>query len=254
MVLLACVDRLITQLFVWFGAYAFEGDIEPWQADDTEFVDNVPPTHALALTNMGIKFYLNIFFVLFRLLFLQRHAVAVPRRTAAEPIVEPTTGLAAGSGLAAESGLAAGFGLAAESGLAAGSGLATGSGGGYPFSVESFHVEAGVDDFHMIGMYFDIPAGCLLEYKHSYSGYYNNVSQCVYRHFPTYTRRKPVSLAEVSLEDASDLSVLPALKQIYPEIQFAFEDHHFERERVMGRVVVVVVVLVVVVALKVGVA
>jgi hypothetical protein len=32
------------------------------------------------------------------------------------------------------------------------------------------------------------------------------------------------------LEDASNISVLPAIKQIYPEIEFAFEDHHFYRE------------------------
>ncbi|KAJ1465138.1 hypothetical protein T484DRAFT_3639284 [Baffinella frigidus] len=136
---------------------------------------------------MGIKYYLNIFFVLFRLLFLQRHAVEVPVGC------NPTTGC-------------------------------------YPFTIESFHVEAGVDDFHMLGMYFDVPAGCLLEYKHSYSGYYNNVSQCVYRHFPSYKRRIPTSLEDASLPNASDLSILPALKQIYPEIEFAFEDHHFQRD------------------------
>jgi hypothetical protein len=185
--MLQVVDRLVTQLFVWFGYYLFESNIKKWQADDTEFVDGIPPTHALALTQMGIKFYLNIFFVLFRLLFLQRHSIAVP------------TGRNSVSGC-------------------------------YPFAIETFHVEAGVDDFHLLGMYSDIPAGCLLEYKHSYSGFYNNVSQVVYRHFPSYKRRTPRSLADVMLEDASNISVLPAIKQIYPEIEFAFEDHHFYRE------------------------
>ena len=125
--------------------------------------------------------------MLFRLLFLQRHAIAVP------------TGKNSVSGC-------------------------------YPFSIETFHVEAGVDDFHLLGMYCDIPAGCLLEYKHSYSGYYNNVSQVVYRHFPSYKRRLPVSLSDVLCENPTDLFVLPCLKQIYPEIDFAFEDHHFFRE------------------------
>lgn len=185
--LLQIVDRLVTQLFVWFGYYLFEGNIQGWQADDTEFIDSIPPTHALAMTEMGIKFYINIFFVLFRLLFLQRHTIAVPK------LVNDATGC-------------------------------------YPFAIEGFHLEAGVDDFHLLGMYFDIPAGCLLEYKHSYSGYYNNVSQCVYRHFPSYQRRRPVSLSDILSEDAADLSVIPALKQIYPEIEFAFEDHHFYRE------------------------
>jgi len=177
----------VTQLFLWFGYYLFENNIPECKADDQEFVDNIPPTHALAMTEMGIKFYLNIFFVLFRLLFIQRHSIAVP------------------SGKSTHTGC-------------------------YPFSIESFHIEAGVDDFHLLGMYSDIPAGCLLEYKHSYSGYYNNVSQCVYRHFPSYKRRLPLSLVDVLHDECTNLSVLPSIKQIYPEIEFAFEDSHFYRE------------------------
>jgi hypothetical protein len=180
--LLQVVDRMVNQLFVWFTSYMFCSDIPEWQADDREFVDHTPPTHALALTEMGVKFFLNIFFVLYRLLYLQRHAVAAPRRA------------------------------------------------GYPFSVETFHVEAGVDDFHTLGMYHDIPPGCLLEYKHSYSGYFNNVSQVVYRHFPSYKQRQVATIEEVLAHDAPDLCVVPALKQIYPEVEFAFEDHHFSRE------------------------
>lgn len=196
--ILQTVDRLITQLFIWFGAFLFSQNLSTWQADDNDFVGAVPPAQHLALTDMGIKFYLNIFFILFRLLFLQRHSVAVP---VVLPPVPPQS----------------------ENEPNVGDKL-------YPFEIETFHVEAGIDDFHTLGMYFDIPAGCLLEYKHSYSGYYNNVSQCVYRHFPSYKRRLPVSLAEILMKDAHDLSVLPALKQIYPEIEYAFEDHHFHRE------------------------
>jgi hypothetical protein len=181
--LLQVVDRLVNQLFVWFTGYMFCRDIPEWQADDREFVDYTPPTHVLALTEMGAKFFINIFFVLYRLLYLQRHAVAAPRRA-----------------------------------------------GQHPFSVETFHVEAGLDDFHTLGMYHDIPPGCLLEYKHSYSGYFNNVSQVVYRHFPSYKQRQVPTIEEVLAHDAPDLCVVPALKQIYPEVEFAFEDHHFSRE------------------------
>ena len=182
--LLKVVERLITQLLIWFGIFLFASSIPAEHADDTEFVEMTPPTHTFVLTRVGIKFYLNIFFILFRLLFLQRNAVPVPVLQA----------------------------------------------GTHPFDVETFHVEASVDDFYMLGMYVDIPAGCLLEYKHSYSGFYNNVSQCVYRHFPSYQRRPPVSLADLAVPTASDLSLLPALKQIYPEIEYAFEDHHFQIE------------------------
>jgi hypothetical protein len=181
---LKIVERLITQLLIWFGVFLFSNSIPPEQADDTEFVEMSLPTQNFVLTYTGIKFYLNIFFVLFRLLFIQRNAVLIP---------------------------------ALQEGT-------------HPFTVESFHVEASVDDFHMLGMYVDIPAGCLLEYKHSYSGFYNNVSQCVYRHFPSYQRRNPVSIEDVLMPNAADLSILPSLKQIYPEIGYAFEDHHFQKE------------------------
>ena len=40
----------------------------------------------------------------------------------------------------------------------------------------------------------------------------------------------PVTITDVQLDDAPDLSVLPALHQLYPEISFVFEDHHFMRE------------------------
>lgn len=192
--LLPVVERLIVQLFIWFGGYLYSTDIQPLEADDMEFVDNVPAardrpgvsaaTRKLVLTDFGVKYYLNIFFVLFRLLFIQRHAVPVPV-------------------------IAAGV---------------------HSFAIENFHVEASVDDFHMLGMYNDIPSGCLLEYKHSYSGFFNSVSQVVYRHFPAYKRRRPVTLSEVDEPDAPALTVLPPLKQIYPEIAYAFEDHHFQSE------------------------
>ncbi|KAJ1488294.1 hypothetical protein T484DRAFT_1744568 [Baffinella frigidus] len=197
---LQLIERLITQVFIWVGVYIFSDGIQEWQADDNEFIDDVPvlrdnqtrecgggapvATRKLVLTGFGIKFYLNTFYVLFRLLFLERHATPVP--------VIPE--------------------------------------GKHPFAIEKFHVEASVDDYHLIGMYQDIPPGCLLEYKHSYAGYFNSVSQVVYRHFPAYKRRKPVSLEEIEVPGASDLSVLPSLKQIYPEIEYAFEDHHFHRE------------------------
>ena len=181
---LKVVERLVTQILIWFGVFLFASSIPPEQADDTEFVERSPPTHTLVLTGTGIKFYLNILFVLFRLLFLQRNAIIVP-------VIQAGT---------------------------------------YPFAIETFHIEASVDDFHMLGMYVDLPAGCLLEYKHSYSGFYNNVSQCVYRHFPSYQRRTPVSITDIVLQTASDLSLIPSLKQIYPEIEYAFEDHHFQIE------------------------
>lgn len=226
--ILQTVDRLVTQLFIWFGSFLFSNDIEPWQADDTDFVEYVAPTQAMALTNMGIKFYLNIFFVLFRVLFIQRHAVVVQKQGYSDNINSQTsdnTHDQEGGDTNGQSVENSHFQQIHDLNNENPKEIIQ-----YPFEIETFHLEAGIDDFHMLGMYFDIPAGCLLEYKHSYSGYYNNVSQCVYRHFPSYKRRKPVSIEDVIHRNASGLSVLPALKQIYPEIGFAFEDHHFERD------------------------
>ena len=219
LLLLQTVDRLVMQLFLWFGQYLFDDNIHESRADDIDFVDSTPPRHTLKMTNMAIKYYLNIFFVMFRLLFLERNAVSVPATTAPAAAGSPKGGSPTGGSPTGESPTGE---------------LPT----GVPpkFSIESFHLEAGVDDFHMLGMYSDIHVGCLLEYKHSYSGYYNNVSQVVYRHFPSYKQRRPMSMEDVEKHDAPYLTVLPCLKQIYPEIQFAFEDHHFEQQRGAVRV------------------
>jgi hypothetical protein len=99
--------------------------------------------------------------------------------------------------------------------------------GTYPFEIESFHLEAATDDFHMLGMFYAVPPGSLLEYKSTFHGFFNNISQVVFRHFPDYKRAKQPELASVLSRDAPDLFVLPSLKQLYPDITYAYEDAAF---------------------------
>jgi hypothetical protein len=185
LVLLERVEMLVTQLFLWFGSYLFSTEIDENDADDKEFVCAYPPTHKLGLSECGIRFYLSIFFVLFRLLYIERHAIRIPSK---------------------------------EDNC-------------YPFEVESFHVEAGVDDFHSICMYTILAPGNFISYKVSFAGYYNNISQVVYKEFASYKRRFPISIADVQRKDCSEHeAIVSALVQIHPEIAFAYEDHHFEKE------------------------
>ena len=99
--------------------------------------------------------------------------------------------------------------------------------GSYPFEIEIFHLEAGMDDFHMLGMYHAVPPGSLLEYKSTFHGFFNNISQVVFRHFPDYKRAKQPDITSVLSKDATDVSVLPAVKQLYPDITYVYEDAAF---------------------------
>ena len=59
------------------------------------------------------------------------------------------------------------------------------------------------------------------------------MSQVVFRHYPSYRRKNQKTLENINqvLELAGfDVNVLPCLRQLYPEIENAWEDHCFGRE------------------------
>jgi hypothetical protein len=96
--------------------------------------------------------------------------------------------------------------------------------------VEAFHVEASLDDFYNASMYFDLAPACLLDYKHTFKGFFNNVSQVVYRHYPDYKRKTQDSVENIAGSKhipGFDINIIPCLRQLYPEIEYAWEDHHF---------------------------
>ena len=80
LVLLERVEILTTQLFLWFGSYVFSTEIEEIDMDDEEFICAYPPSHKLCLSECGIRFYMSIFFILFRLLYIKRHAIHIPSK------------------------------------------------------------------------------------------------------------------------------------------------------------------------------
>ena len=102
--------------------------------------------------------------------------------------------------------------------------------------IQKHHVYAGVDDFHMLSMNWDLMLAAKLVYIHDFSGMYNCVSQVVYFHNPDYQRRitclEPVqNIAEgtTSTADATAsaaLYTLPSLLQLHPEITVIFDDCH----------------------------
>ena len=96
--------------------------------------------------------------------------------------------------------------------------------------IRKHHVYAGVDDFHILSMHWDLMVGAKLVYMHDFSGMYNCVSQVVYFHNAEYQRRS-VCLEPVELVAAGEagtefhsLYTLPAMLQLYPEITVVHDD------------------------------
>jgi hypothetical protein len=90
-------------------------------------------------------------------------------------------------------------------------------------SVRQHHVEASVDNFNSLSMYYDLPPAALACYKDQFKEFYNAISQVVYKYFPDYTRKTQLTLTEIN----EHWPVIPAIAcatQIYPEIQVYTED------------------------------
>jgi hypothetical protein len=104
--------------------------------------------------------------------------------------------------------------------------------------IQHFHVEASLDEFYNLSMFFDLAPSCYIDYKHAFSGFFNNVSQAVFRHYPSYKRKNQETLENINQVvklAGFDVNVLPCLKQLYPEINNAWEDHYFGRELHAGK-------------------
>lgn len=157
--------------------------------DDLSFVEpaTLNPT-LLILCETGVKMFVNLFYILYRALYVARSSTHVDETDAETCRVL------------------------------------------HAMYIENFHVEASLDEFYNVGMYYDLAPGCLLDYKHGFKGFYNSVSQVVYRHYPDYKRRVQDNWQQIQegiLLQGHDVNVLPCLRQMYPEIEYSFEDHHF---------------------------
>jgi len=85
------------------------------------------------------------------------------------------------------------------------------------------HVEASTDDFHMLCMHMLLPVAAKLNYKQDFPGMYNHVSQVIYFHNPQYERTPRAELSEI-LQTGDPMQALPAICQIYPDIELTYEE------------------------------
>lgn len=89
--------------------------------------------------------------------------------------------------------------------------------------VRSHHLEASTDDFHLLCMNMLLPVAAKLNYKQDFPGMYNHVSQVIYFHNNQYERTQRATLEEI-LASGEPMQALPAVCQIHPEIQLAYEE------------------------------
>jgi hypothetical protein len=94
--------------------------------------------------------------------------------------------------------------------------------------VESFHVEAGTDVFFKLSMAMSLKIGQYVEYQNTFSDYFNHISQVVYKHEPDYKRPQPPNLQCVKENPDSAVICLPSINQLYPQVEFVYEDEQFE--------------------------
>lgn len=89
--------------------------------------------------------------------------------------------------------------------------------------VRKHHVEASTDDFHLLCMHLLLPVAAKLNYKQDFPGMYNHVSQVVYFHNTQYERTPRSELKDI-LARGEVMQALPAVMQIHPEIELAYEE------------------------------
>lgn len=97
---------------------------------------------------------------------------------------------------------------------------------GFDPGLSKYHYEASNDAFNLLCMHISLPVAARLNYRHDFPGMYNHVSQVVYFHNSQYTRcvRQPIA----DMKTASPVHVLPAIQELYPEIELKFEEDMFD--------------------------
>lgn len=102
-------------------------------------------------------------------------------------------------------------------------------------SIEKHHVQASLDIFYKLGMFYDLMPAARLNYMHNFSGLYNCISQPTYFHNPDYERRVQLSLDEIR-SGKHDVNTLPALMQMFPEIVLLYEDDDIQAKMKAARI------------------
>jgi len=89
--------------------------------------------------------------------------------------------------------------------------------------LQNFHREASLDDFYEISQIADTPMGAITQYKHKFRHLFHSTSQVVFYHYPTYSRRKQLSMDDLQAADAEPIALLPLIMQAAPTIPIIHE-------------------------------
>jgi hypothetical protein len=94
---------------------------------------------------------------------------------------------------------------------------------GYLQEFSPFQHEASLHDFYNLSMVTDCLPATILMYKHLYKDMFNDPSQVVYFHTPTYKRPRQLEFDDIVAMTAHDVNVLPIITQIKPDVPILFE-------------------------------
>lgn len=89
--------------------------------------------------------------------------------------------------------------------------------------LHNHHREASLDEFYTMSEVADTPVGAVVQYAHKFRHLFHSTSQVIFYHFPSYVRRKQVSLSALQADTAEAIAVLPLLQQIDPTIPVLHE-------------------------------
>jgi hypothetical protein len=88
-------------------------------------------------------------------------------------------------------------------------------------SMRQHHVEAAGDLFSEMQQMVYLAPGMRLVYRTNFAGMYNHVSQVVYFHYPSFSRKPHFDLEQIPEEP---LHMLPLIMQLIPDIPIAYDD------------------------------
>jgi hypothetical protein len=86
-----------------------------------------------------------------------------------------------------------------------------------------FQHEASLHDFYNLSMVMDCLPASIILYKHTYKEMFNDPSQVMYFHQPTYKRPRQIDFEGILAMAARDVNVLPIIAQIKPDVPILFE-------------------------------
>lgn len=89
--------------------------------------------------------------------------------------------------------------------------------------LQQFMREASLDDFYEISMIADTPWGAISQYKAKFVHLFHSTSQVVYFHYPSYTRRRQLSMAQLQEDKVEAILLLPLAMQYAPLIPVIHE-------------------------------